>query len=253
MIVGAQRILRSCCALSSRDGVRHEARDARTPIEVAHAEHIVPRTVAKPGISEAGSGIQKARHDSQLHKLGKSQVSHTYCNNNEGTTAGVTRWRHPTMPPLAVALAADRSEFRVPQELVRGHQLATRCVSAAGMEALQRVQVVAGIGDADTFAAASKRACSFGLFVGLLTGLDRDAAMRAFFEFLDDKRYSANQIRFVEMVVDSLTDNGTTDEGRVYDSPFTSVAPQGPELLYGSCDADECLEIVKHFRNSAAV
>ena len=121
------------------------------------------------------------------------------------------------------------------------------------MEALQRVLVGAGIGDTDTFAEASKRAGSFGLFVRSLVGLDRAAAMRAFDKFLDDKRYSANQIRFVEMVIAYLADNGTIDPGRIYDSPFISVAPQGPELLYSPSDADEFFEIVKHFYDTAAV
>ena len=121
------------------------------------------------------------------------------------------------------------------------------------MRALQRVLVGAGIGDTDTFAEASKRAGSFGLFIRSLVGLDRAAAMRAFDKFLDDKRYSANQIRFVEMVIEYLTVNGTIDPGRIYDSPFISVAPQGPELLYGSSDADEFFEIVKHFYDTADV
>ena len=121
------------------------------------------------------------------------------------------------------------------------------------MEALQRVLVGAGIGDTDTFAEASERAGSFGLFVRSLVGLDRAAAIRAFAKFLDDKRYSANQIRFVEMVIDYLTANGTIDPGRIYDSPFISVAPQGPELLYGSSDADEFFEIVKRFYDTADV
>ena len=121
------------------------------------------------------------------------------------------------------------------------------------MEALQRVLVGAGIGDTDTFAEASKRAGSFGLFIRSLVGLDRAAAMRAFGKFLDDKRYSANQIRFVEMVIAYLADNGTIDPGRIYDSPFISVAPQGPESLYSSSDADEFFEIVKHFYDTADV
>ena len=121
------------------------------------------------------------------------------------------------------------------------------------MEALQRVLVSVGIGDTDTFAEASKRAGSFGLFIRSLVGLDRTAAMRAFDKFLDDKRYSANQIRFVEMVIDYLADNGTIDPGRIYGSPFTSVAPQGPESLYSSNDTDQFFNIIGHFRNTAAV
>lgn len=63
------------------------------------------------------------------------------------------------------------------------------------MEAVQRVSFGAGIGGTDTFAEASTRAGSFGLLVRSLVGLDRAAAMRAFSGFLDDKRYSANQVR----------------------------------------------------------
>ena len=121
------------------------------------------------------------------------------------------------------------------------------------MSALQRVLVAAGIGDDDTFAEASKRAGSFGLFIRSLVGLDRAAAKRAFAKFLDDKRYSVNQIRFVEMVIDYLTEYGTVEERRVYESPFISVAPQGPDAIFMSDDVDEFFEIVKHLRNTAAV
>ena len=34
------------------------------------------------------------------------------------------------------------------------------------------------------------------------TGIDRAAAKQVFAKFLDDKRYSANQIRFVEILID---------------------------------------------------
>ncbi|MCY4518478.1 MAG: DEAD/DEAH box helicase family protein [Acidimicrobiaceae bacterium] len=121
------------------------------------------------------------------------------------------------------------------------------------MSALQRVLVAAGIGDTDTFAEASKRAGSFGLFIRSLVGLDRAAAKRAFAKFLDDKRYSTNQIRFVEMVIDYLTEHGTVEERRVYESPFISVAPEGPDAIFVTDDVDEFFEIVKHLRNTAAV
>ena len=72
-------------------------------------------------------------------------------------------------------------------------------LTADDIEELQRVLVAAGIGDAETFAEASERTGSFGLFIRSLVGLDRVAAKQAFAKFLDDKRYSANQIRFVEI------------------------------------------------------
>jgi len=126
-------------------------------------------------------------------------------------------------------------------------------LTSADMDDLQRVLVAVGIGDDATFAEASQRAGSFGLFIRSLVGLDRAAAKRAFAKFLDDKRYSVNQIRFVEMVIDYLTEHGTVTERRVYESPFISVAPEGPDAIFVPNDVDEFFEIVKHLHNTADV
>ena len=126
-------------------------------------------------------------------------------------------------------------------------------LTPADMDDLQRVLVAAGIGDTATVEEASRRAGSFGLFIRSLVGLDRAAAKRAFAKFLDHKRYTANQIRFAEMVIDYLTEHGTVEAARVYESPFISVAPQGPESLYGTADTDEFFTIVHHLHNTAAV
>ena len=123
-------------------------------------------------------------------------------------------------------------------------------LTADDIEELQRVLVAEGIGDSRTFAEASERTGSFGLFIRSLVGLDRAAAKNAFAKFLDDKRYNVNQIRFVEMVINYLTEHGTVDPGRIYESPFTSVAPEGPEAILPD-DVDEFFQIVKHFHDTA--
>ena len=126
-------------------------------------------------------------------------------------------------------------------------------LTAADMDELQRVLVAAGIGDTETFAQASERAGSFALFIRTLVGLDRAAAKRAFATFLNDKRYSLNQINFVNLVINYLTQHGTIDPARVYDSPFTNYAPQGPEHLFAAPDLDEFFEIVQQLRDVAVV
>lgn len=40
------------------------------------------------------------------------------------------------------------------------------------------------------------------MFVRSLVGLDRNAAKTAFADFLDDQRYSADQITFVNLLID---------------------------------------------------
>ena len=70
-------------------------------------------------------------------------------------------------------------------------------LNASDIAHLQRIHVAAGIGDEDSFAEASAKAGSFGLFIRSIVGLDRTAAKAPFTDFLDDKRYSKNQIHFV--------------------------------------------------------
>ncbi len=104
-----------------RDDRRCGVCGAETRIEAAQVEHIVPKIFAFFDISKAGKAVRGTRYKSVLHKLDNLQASHTYCNKNKGNAADVTRWRHPTMPPLTVALAEDGAEFRVPPEPVKGH------------------------------------------------------------------------------------------------------------------------------------
>ena len=101
---------------------------------------------------------------------------------------------------------------------------------------LQGILLAAGIGSDETFAIASEQAGSFGLFIRSLVGLDRAAAKESFADFLDDSKYSKNQIEFINLIINYLTDHGIVEPGRVYDSPFTAVAPEGPESLFGTDD-----------------
>lgn len=116
---------------------------------------------------------------------------------------------------------------------------------------LQRLLVAAGVGDTDDFAAASERAGNFGLFIRSLVGLDRAAAKEAFNDFLDDKRYSRNQIQFVNFVIDYLTEHGTLEAARIYESPFTDVAPQGPDAIFTTADLDRLFDTVAQLAQSA--
>jgi len=124
-------------------------------------------------------------------------------------------------------------------------------ITAADIRELQRVLVAAGIGDTATFAQASERAGSFGLFIRSIVGLDRAAAKSAFAAFLDNKNYTRNQITFVNLVIDYLTEHGAIDAGRVYESSFTAVAPEGPDAIFPAPDLDEFFNIIKHVADTA--
>jgi len=125
-------------------------------------------------------------------------------------------------------------------------------LTAQDIEELQRILVAADIGDKDTFAKASERAGSFGRFIRSLVGLDRAAAKETFAEFLDDKRYSTNQIRFVNLIIDELTVRGVVDAARVYETPYDALTPEGPEAIFVESDLDRLFGLLERFANVEA-
>lgn len=60
-----------------------------------------------------------------------------------------------------------------------------------------------------------------GLFVRSLAGLEREAAKAAFAGFLAVRTLNANQIEFVNLIIEHLTERGAMDPRRLYESPFT--------------------------------
>lgn len=124
-------------------------------------------------------------------------------------------------------------------------------IAAADVVVLQRVLVESGVGTEADVDRARAEAGSFGLFIRRLVGLDRAAAKAAFSGFLDDKCYNANQIEFVNLVIDELTQNGVMEPRRFYESPYTDLSPQGPDALFESGDGDRLLHVVAEVRRRA--
>jgi type I restriction enzyme R subunit len=91
-----------------------------------------------------------------------------------------------------------------------------------------------------------------GLFVRSLVGLDREAAKRALDGFIANKTLSADQIHFVNMVIDYLTERGAMDPRLLYESPFTDIDPMGIEGIFGQIEAEQLISILDDVRRRAA-
>ncbi|MGY0633065.1 DEAD/DEAH box helicase family protein [Luteimonas sp. A478] len=89
-------------------------------------------------------------------------------------------------------------------------------------------------------------------FIRSLVGLDRNAAKDAFGEFLDENRYTSQQIRFVEMIIDRLTQGGVMEPGQLYEPPFTSLHYQGLDGAFGDADADTIVGVIEEINRRAA-
>jgi type I restriction enzyme R subunit len=115
---------------------------------------------------------------------------------------------------------------------------------------LERMLFAAGGQQAD-IARATEQGEGLGLFVRHLVGLDRSAAVEAFETYLDGTRFSAQQVRFVSLIVDELTKNGVMEPSRLFESPYTDHAPTGPDYVFPNVEVDVIVDTLRHIKQTA--
>ena len=93
---------------------------------------------------------------------------------------------------------------------------------------------------------------SLGLLIRKLVGLDRQAAVEAFGEFLHNSTYSATQIRFIEQIISYLTQNGAMDPGLLYEPPFTDLHSEGLDGVFGDEGATRIIHLLEEIELKAA-
>ncbi|ESQ88496.1 hypothetical protein ABAC460_15810 [Asticcacaulis sp. AC460] len=124
-------------------------------------------------------------------------------------------------------------------------------LTATDVAELQDMLVKAGVGDAAHIEKATEAAHGFAAFIRSLVGLDRHAVAEAFGEFLGDGAATAEQIEFVEMVIEHLTEKGVMDPALLYESPFIDVAPHGPQQVFTLDKTKRLVEVIRGLNDSA--
>ena len=156
---------------------------------------------------------------------------------------------------------ADFAKFKTKaQAFLRAHQdhvaiqklRTNKPLTATDLSELERVLVESGVGAPADIERAKAESQGLGLFVRSLVGLDREAAKQALAGFLAGKTLSGNQIEFVNLVVNHLTEHGVMDARRLYESPFTDLTPHGPEGLFSQSSVDQLIGILDEIRRTAA-
>ena len=124
-------------------------------------------------------------------------------------------------------------------------------LTATDLDELERMLVESGVAGAEDIQRAADEAEGLGLFVRTLVGLDRGAAKEALAGFLASKTFNANQIEFVNMIIDHLTEHGVMEAATLYESPFTDLGPRGPDEIFGSTDIDQLIRAIGAIRDNA--
>ncbi|GAB3077651.1 DEAD/DEAH box helicase family protein [Pedococcus soli] len=147
----------------------------------------------------------------------------------------------------ARAYLRDHEDHVALQRLRRNRPLTPEDLSA-----LEQMLVESAAGTPEDIAIATEQSHGLGLFVRSLVGLDREAATEAFADYLEGTTYSAAQLHFVNLIIQHLTDNGQVEARRLYESPFTDNAPQGPDMLFKDHEVDRIILVLDQIRANAA-
>ncbi|MFX6427714.1 DEAD/DEAH box helicase family protein [Acinetobacter baumannii] len=93
---------------------------------------------------------------------------------------------------------------------------------------------------------------SLPMFIRSLVGLDRKAVQEAFSKYLQGSSYNEKQIRFIEMMIDHLTQNGMLDAAQLYEAPFNQIHYEGLDGVFDDADADNIFGVVEAFNEAVA-
>lgn len=91
-----------------------------------------------------------------------------------------------------------------------------------------------------------------GTLVRSILGLEVQAARAAFAEFLQMPGLNAAQIRFIDLLIRSLTVNGVIEAGQLFEPPFTEVHTGGLAVFEGKM-AGRVVELLEGMRRNAEV
>jgi type I restriction enzyme, R subunit len=134
----------------------------------------------------------------------------------------------------AQAYLKEHEDHVALQRLRRNKQL-----TSDDLESLAEMLIASGGDQQVDLAWVTERAGALGPFIRSLVGLDREAAIEAFGGYLDDTKFSVEQVRFVSLVVDELTANGIMEPARLYESPYTDrghvdvIFPNDVDVIVG--------------------
>ncbi|MCQ1535355.1 DUF4145 domain-containing protein [Methanosarcina sp. KYL-1] len=124
-------------------------------------------------------------------------------------------------------------------------------LTADDLEELEQILSKSGLGGPEEIARAREESHGLGLFVRSMVGLDREAAKQALSIFLLGKTLNANQIEFINHIINHLTEHGAIDAALLYESPFTDLTPLGPDGLFTSTQVDELIAALEHITATA--
>ncbi len=90
-----------------------------------------------------------------------------------------------------------------------------------------------------------------GQFIRSVTGLEMEALQEAFSSLLKDTAFSADQIKFIDTILQYYHRNGYFEVGQLFNSPFTDFHHGGPTKLFPPEEAASLFKIIEDINDNA--
>ena len=116
---------------------------------------------------------------------------------------------------------------------------------------LEKMLIEAG-GSPELISEAKTKSHGLGVFIRSLVGLDYATAMQEFSQFISGTTATPNQIEFINLIVQELTQNGVMEADRLFESPFTDMNAQGPLGVFPPAKVTQIVEVLEKIRERAA-
>lgn len=123
-------------------------------------------------------------------------------------------------------------------------------LTASDIAELERMLEEAG-GSRELIGKAAEQSHGLGIFIRSLVGMDKEAATEAFSEFITGTTATPDQIEFIDLIIQELTENGVMEAERLYQTPFIDINPEGPDAVFPSATVDQLIKVLVDIRQSA--
>ncbi len=92
-----------------------------------------------------------------------------------------------------------------------------------------------------------------GEFIRSIVGLDVGAAQAAFAEFIQTGNLRADQMTFINTIIQHLTQNGMVDKKMLFEPPFTNIHDQGLPGVFDDAAATRVIKLIDRVNGNAMV
>ncbi|MFC5930359.1 DEAD/DEAH box helicase [Cryobacterium melibiosiphilum] len=128
-----------------------------------------------------------------------------------------------------------------------------RQLTALDLAELERILLQTGGFSVAEIADGVAEANGLGMFIRSVAGMDRSAAADALSAFVGDIPLTGNQLAFVNLIIEQLTQRGAVPTKLLYEAPFTDFAPQGPDGLFTDAQVTTLVRVLAGVTATAEV